>query len=135
MSVPHTAPMKDALAKVHELHRYEAGFAGANYTTRFMRYVADPESNYFRETDTVFAETFLMQIFTALNDAPLNKNSAGGMPPSNSIGGFPALMFQFIQQDIPKVAEILFPAAFAEEVKATFGAMRAAMSPVQRRAG
>lgn len=134
MKEPSTASMKDALSKVHTRSRYEAAFAGSNYTTRFMRYVTMPESGYFRETDTVFAETYLMQIFRALNDAPAGKNTAGGAPPENWIGGFPAQMFAFIQRDIPYVSELLFPADFAADVKAAFKDMEAALSPVQRRA-
>lgn len=126
--------MKDVLCRAHELTRYEAAFAGSSYTTRFMRYLFMPESGYFRETDTVFAETYLLQIFRALNDAPAGKNTAGGAPPENWIGGFPAQMFQFIQRDIPIVTELLFPPEFAAEVKAVFRDMGFAHSPVQRRA-
>ena len=134
MSAPAMAPMNDAISKVHTLSRYEAAFTGSSYTSRFFRYVFLPESGYFRETDTVFAETYLMQIIRALNDAPAGKNTAGGAPPENYIGGFPAQMYQFIQRDIPYVTELLFPADFAAEVKTAFEDLAAALTPVQRRA-
>lgn len=135
MNAPLTASMKDALEKIPTLGRYEAGFAGSNYTTRFMRYVAEPASNYFRETDTVFAETFLAQMFRALDDAPKSVNTAGGAPPENYIGGFPAQMFAFIQRDIPLVAELIFPADFAAEVKQAYKDLAVMLAPAQRRAG
>ncbi len=135
MSHPQTASMKDALAKIPDLHRHQAKFAGSNYTTRFMRYVTDPAPGYFRETDTVFAETYLQAIFTALNDVPAGINSVGGSPPENYIGGFPRQMFMLIQRDIPLVAELIFPPEFAAEVKDSYEAMKSVFAPTERRAG
>ncbi len=135
MQEPATAPMGEVLTKIHVLSRHEASFDAGHHTVRFMRYATAQTSNYFRETDTVFPETFLMAIVMALNDAMDGKNTMGGEPPNRMLSGFPVQLYALVQRDIPKVVDILFEPTFAAEAKEAWNDLKAMLAAPQRRAG
>lgn len=117
-------PAKDVLRKLQVAQLSDS--KAAPFTKFIMRYMASPDSRYFRETDAILPETFVMTCLQCLEDCQYGVNRYTRQSIPTYFAGYLAMIYEFVRLDLPTVADEVFPADFAAEIKASLEALKAA---------